>query len=425
LTSTPDRPALAVRSTPSAPPGAPRETQPRARVLRVARLCGPAVVVSVAYVDPGNFATNFSAGARYGFLLVWVIAAANLVAMFVQALSAKLGIATGESLPALCRGHLPRPLTRLLWFQGELIAICTDVAEFIGGAIGLNLLFGIPLLPGAVLTAVASTALLSLAPHGRRRFEIAMACLLTVILAGFAYQALAAGNLGGTVQGLIPHLAGEGSLVLAAGIVGATVMPHVIYLHSALTRHQGKQAGGQAAMRASRVDIALVLGVAGAVNIAMLAVAASAVHGTGTAGSLPAIHSRLGTALGHTAAATFAFGLVASGLASSSVGTYAGQVIMDGFLRRRVPLLARRLVSVIPALGILAAGANPTSALILSQVVLSAGLPFALVPLTFLTSKRKLMGDLVNRWYTTTAAIVITVAVIVINTAILVSATAH
>jgi manganese transport protein len=394
----------------------------RPRLAGVAGLCGPALVISVAYVDPGNFATNFAGGARYGFLLLWVIAGANVLAMFVQALSAKLGIATGQSLPALCRSQLPRPVTWLLWAQGELVAVCTDVAEFIGGAVGLNLLCGVPLLAGAAITAVVSTGLLGLAPRGRRRFEAAIAGLLAVILAGFGYQVLVAGHLSGAVHGFVPRLAGQGSLVLAAGIIGATVMPHVIYLHSSLTRHQGKQAGGRTALRASRVDIAISLGAAGIVNMAMLAVAASAVHGSGGAGTLQAIHGQLGQALGRAAAVTFAVALLASGLASSCVGTYAGQVIMDGFLRRRVPLAARRLASIGPALAIIGAGADPTHALVLSQVALSAGLPFALVPLTVLTSRRTLMGDLVNKRPTTVIAVAVTAAIIAINAALLVTA---
>ena len=386
----------------------------RGRLRGLAALCGPAFIVAVAYVDPGNFATNMSGGAGYGDMLLWLVAGANLVAMFVQALSAKLGIATGQSLPALCRACLPRPLTRLLWVQGEIIAIATDLAEFLGGAIALNLLFGIPLLPAAGITAVVSSGLLALAPSGRRRFEMVITGLLGVICGGFLYQAVLAGHIGSAAHGFVPHLAGGGSTLIAAGIVGATVMPHVIYLHSALTENHARRAGRRTALRTSRIDIAVALGGAGLINIAMMLVAAATLHGRSVA-SLAAVHDDLGSALGRGAAAAFALALLASGLASSSVGTYAGQVIMEGFLRRRVPLIARRLVTAAPAVALLASGVDPVRALILSQVTLSIGLPFALVPLTVLTSRRAVMGDLVNRKATTTAAIATTGLIIVLN----------
>jgi manganese transport protein len=372
----------------------------------------------VAYVDPGNFATNMSGGASYGYMLLWVIAAANLIAMFVQALAAKLGIATGRSLAALCREHLPRPLTWLLWAQGEIIAIATDLAEFLGGAIALNLLFGLPLLPAAGVTAVVSAGLLALAPHGRRRFEAVITGLLAVICAGFLYQAVLSPHLSRAVGGFVPHLAGRGSLVLAAGIVGATVMPHVIHLHSALTRDQGADRGGGAgraeAVRASRADIAVALGVAGVVNLAMLVVAAAVLHGR-DASTLTAIQADLGGLLGRGAAVAFALALLASGLASSSVGTYAGQVIMEGFLRRRIPLTVRRLVTMVPAFALIAAGADPVRLLIVSQVALSVGLPSVLIPLVVLTSRRAIMGALVNRRVTIAAATAVTAAVIGLN----------
>jgi manganese transport protein len=404
-------PAIGVAARPGA------RTHGRAR--RIAALCGPAFVVSVAYVDPGNFATNMSGGASYGFTLLWVIAAANLVAMFVQALAAKLGIATGQSLAALCRRHLPRPLTWLLWAQAEMIAIATDLAEFLGGAIALNLLFGVPLLAAACVTAVVSAVLLALAPRGRRRFETVITGLLAVICAGFVYQAVLSPHLSQATVGFVPHLAGRGSLVIAAGIVGATVMPHVIHLHSALTADQGPDHAGGAGraetmrlrVRASRVDIGVALGVAGVVNMAMLVVAAAVLRGR-DASTLPAIQSDLGSLLGRGAAAAFALALLASGLASSSVGTYAGQVIMEGFLRRRVPLVVRRLVTMAPAFALIAAGADPVRLLIVSQVALSVGLPSVLIPLVVLTGRRAIMGALVNRKVTTVVAVVVTAAVI-------------
>ncbi|MEV4326041.1 Nramp family divalent metal transporter [Microbispora rosea] len=418
-------PAPAVRAEGRAAPG---------RLARLAGLCGPAFVVSVAYIDPGNFATNMAGGAQYGTMLLWVIALANVLAMFVQALSAKLGIATGRNLPELCRDHLPRRVSLPLWVQAELVAAATDLAEFIGGAIALNLLFGVPLLPAAAITAVVSSLLLMLAPRGRRRFEATVAAMLGVVLAGFAYQVLLSGSLSGVAGGFVPRLAGTDSLLLATGIVGATVMPHVVYLHSALTQHQGAPGGppdemgrGQVrsedvrredvrreAVRASRMDIAVALGAAGLVNMAMLTVAA-VTFGGGDPGSLQAIHAGLGQVLGPGSAVAFALALLASGLASSSVGTYAGQVIMAGFLRRRVPLLARRLVTIIPAMAVLAAGVDPTRALVLSQVALSFGIPFALVPLVAFTGSRKLMGDLVNRRLTTVAGVAVAAVISALN----------
>jgi manganese transport protein len=399
----------------TSPPIAPERAavgavSPARRLRRVAAMCGPAFVVSVAYVDPGNFATNMAGGARYGYLLLWVIVLANVLAMFVQALSAKLGIATGRTLPELCRDSLPRPLTWGLWVQAELVAVATDLAEFVGGAIALNLLFGLPLLPAAAVVAVVSCALLALAPRGRHRFEVVIGGMLAVVLAGFVYQAVRAGSFAGAVTGLVPRLAGEDSLLLATGIVGATVMPHVIYLHSALT----KGYRGRAALRSSRVDIVVALGVAGLVNITMLTVGAAAFHGHDP-GGLPAIHAGLGAVLGGGAAFAFAIALLASGLASSSVGTYAGQIVMAGFLRRRIPVLIRRVLTMIPAFAVLALGVDPTQALILSQVALSFGIPFALVPLIVLTSRRTLMGELVNRQTTIVAAAVVTALITGLN----------
>ncbi|MGI5159705.1 Nramp family divalent metal transporter [Microbispora sp. CA-102843] len=399
-------------------------TAPAGRLARLAGLCGPAFVVSVAYIDPGNFATNMAGGAQYGTMLLWVIAVANAPAMFVQALSAKLGIATGRNLPELCRDHLPRRVSLPLWVQAELVAAATDLAEFIGGAIALNLLLGVPLLPAAAITAVVSSLLLMLAPRGRRRFEATVAAMLAVVLTGFAYQVLLSGSLAGVAGGFVPRLAGTDSLLLATGIMGATVMPHVVYLHSALTQHQGAHGGPREdvrredarreAVRASRMDIAVALGTAGLVNMAMLTVAA-ATFGGGDPGSLQAVHAGLGQVLGPGAAVAFALALLASGLASSSVGTYAGQVITAGFLRRRVPLLARRLITILPAMAVLAVGVNPTRALVLSQVALSFGIPFALVPLVAFTSSRKLMGDLVNRRLTTVAGVVVATVISALN----------
>ncbi|MEW2190013.1 Nramp family divalent metal transporter [Streptomyces microflavus] len=374
---------------------------------RKAAFFGPAFIVSMAYVDPGNFATNTAAGASYGYLLLWVIVVANVVAMFVQYLSAKLGMATGRSLPELCRETCGRPLTLFLWGQAEIVAIATDLAELIGGAVALNLLFGIPLIPGALITAAVSILLLTLAPQGRHRFEMVLAGMLLIILGGFLYQAVAAGPSHEAAAGLVPGFAGTESLLLATGIVGATVMPHVIYLHSALARSTDHDPARQGrALRRTRREIVIALSFAGLANMTMLVVAAAVFHRDGHTGTdtLYEAYQGLGSLLGPTAAMAFAVALLAAGLASSSVGTYAGQIIMEGFLRRRIPLVLRRAATLLPATVILLAGMEPTRALILSQAALSFCIPFALVPLIIFTSSRKFMGPLVNRRRTTVTA---------------------
>lgn len=384
-------------------------------------LLGPAFVAAVAYVDPGNFATNSTAGARYGYLLVWVVVAANLAAMLVQTLTAKLGLATGRSLPELCREHLPRPLNRVMWAQAELVAMATDLAEVIGGAVALYLLFGVPLLPGGLIVGAASFAILALRARGFRTFEIAIAVLLGVIVLAFAVNLVTAQpDVSDAAAGLLPRMQGTDSMLLAAGILGATVMPHVIYVHSALTPNR-LPAEGEAQRRVIakglRVDVLIALGVAGAVNLAMLLVAASSFHGTSIPGTdtLEGVHAGLATTLGTAAAVGFAVALLLSGLASTSVGTYAGEIIMQGFLRRRIPLLIRRMITLLPALAVLAIGVDPTRALVLSQVVLSFGIPFALVPVVMFTRRRDLMGSLVNRRATTAAAVAITAFVVALN----------
>lgn len=375
----------------------------KARVVATGMTMGPAFVVAVAYVDPGNFATNMSGGAAHGYLLLWVIMCANVLAMFIQYLSAKLGVVTGRNLPQLCREHFPRPVTGLLWVQAEVVAMATDLAEFVGGALALNLLFGVPLLPAALIVAVVSSAILALEPLRRRRFEAVIATLLAVVLCGFLYQTLRLGPLTGAASGLVPRFDGVDSILLATGILGATVMPHVIYLHSALMqRHHRPDVGGQrTALRASRIDIGVALGLAALVNLSMLVVAAKVFHGSSVGDSLTDMHDGLGSRLGPGVAVAFAVALLASGLAASSVGTLSGQVVMEGFLRRRIPLWLRRTITMLPALAVLAAGMDPTQALVLSQVVLSFGIPMALLPLLLLGARRDIMGSLVNRPLTT------------------------
>ena len=395
------------------------------RIRGVLAMLGPAFVASVAYVDPGNFATNIQGGAQYGYLLLWVVLAANLMAMVVQYLSAKLGIVTGRALPELVRDRLPRPATWGMWVQGEVVAMATDVAEFIGAALGLNLLFGVPMLPAGLITGLITFAVLGLQARGRRRFELAIVALLGLVTAGFLYETLRLGpSVPGSLHGLVPGLDGAGSLYLAVAILGATVMPHVIYLHSALTKDRTPSRDDRdrrRLLRFQQLDVLTALSLAGLVNMAMLAVAARALHTPALAGldTIGQAHAELGRLAGGGAALVFAVALLASGVSSSSVGTYAGEVIMAGFVRLRVPLLARRAITMLPALAILAAGANPTSALVLSQVVLSFGIPFALVPLVILTSRRDVMGCHVNQRRTTITGGMCVAVIIALNVLLL------
>jgi len=402
-------------------PSALQELRSRGRVRGTLPLLGPAFVAAVAYIDPGNFATNIQGGARYGYLLLWVVIASNLMAMLIQMLSAKIGIATGKNLPEVCREMFPRHVTVGLWVQAELIAMATDMAEFVGAAIALNLLFGVPLFVAGLMTGVVAFAILALQQRGHRRFEVVIAGLFGVVLLGFLYQAFEVGpDASQAVKGVVPHFAGTDSVLLAVGILGATVMPHVIYLHSALT--QGRIAvrddeERKRVMRFQRLDVGIAMTVAGVVNIAMLMVAAALFHTTGHTGvdSIEGAYHGFQNLVGNGTAIAFGLALLASGFASSSVGTYAGQVVMQGFINRRIPLLARRLVTMAPALVVLGAGLDPTRSLVISQVVLSFGIPFALIPLVIFTSKKKLMGALVNRPLTTFAASVVASVIVLLN----------
>jgi manganese transport protein len=378
----------------------------KGRLRATLAMLGPAFVAAIAYVDPGNFATNIQGGAKYGYLLLWVVLAANLIAMLIQYLSAKLGIVTERNLAENVRERYPRPLTWAMWAQAEVMAMATDIAEFLGAAIGLNLLFGVPLLPAGLMTGVIAFGILELQSRGFRRFELAITALLGIIFAGFVYETLRIGpSAHDSLHGLVPNLDGTGSLYLAVGIIGATVMPHVIYLHSALTngrvpvRDENER---RRVLRFQRLDVVLALGFAGIVNMAMLAVAAKLFHTPALSGldSIQGAHAQFGHLIGGGAALAFAVALLASGASSSSVGTYAGQVVMAGFINVKIPVFARRAVTMLPALVILAIGVNPTSALVLSQVVLSFGIPFAVIPLVALTSRRDVMGEHVNRGMT-------------------------
>jgi manganese transport protein len=391
-------------------PSALEQLLAKGRMRATLTMLGPAFVASIAYVDPGNFATNVQGGARYGYLLLWVVLVANLMAMLIQYLSAKLGIVSDQNLPEAIRAHYPRALSWGMWVQAEVMAMSTDIAEFLGAALGLNLLFGVPLLPAGLITGVIAFAILELQTRGFRRFELAISALLGIIFAGFLYETLRIGpSVHDSLRGLIPGLHGTSSLYLAVGIIGATVMPHVIYLHSALTngrmpvRDDGERSR---VLRFERLDVIIALGFAGLVNLAMLAVAAKLFHTPALSGlsTITEAHAQFGHLVGGGAALAFAVALLASGASSSSVGTYAGQVVMAGFINVRIPVFARRAVTMIPALVVLAVGLNPTSALVLSQVVLSFGIPLAVIPLVMLTCRRDVMGIHVNRLPTTIAA---------------------
>jgi manganese transport protein len=383
---------------------------------------GPAFVASVAYVDPGNFATNMAGGAKFGYLLLWVILMANLMGMVIQSLSAKLGIATGMNLPEVCRERFPRTVTFLLWIQAEVIAMATDLAEFIGAAIGLNILFGIPLFPAALVTSAAAFAILALQARGFRRLEAVIAVFIGVIVVAVAAQVfLADPDPRDVAQGFIPGFEGSESVLLAVGILGATVMPHVIYLHSALTQHRVVGESDEEKRRIFRfelVDVVIAMGIAGIVNMSMLIIAAAVFHEQGlteVGDDLVQVADQLEAQLGGHANLLFGVALLASGLSSSSVGTLAGQVVMQGFIRRRIPLFLRRAITMAPALIIIAAGVDASRALVLSQVALSFGIPFALIPLLWFCRDRELMGVLVNRRATTILTAAIATVIVCLN----------
>jgi manganese transport protein len=405
-----DGATVALPDAGAARPSALEQLLARGRLRATLAMLGPAFVASVAYVDPGNFATNLQGGARYGYGLLWVVLLANLMAMLVQYLSAKLGIVTERNLPEVVRERYPRALTRGMWVQAEIMAMATDVAEFLGAALGLNLLFDVPLLPAGLIAGAITFAILELQRRGFRRFELAITALLAIIFAGFLYETLHIGpSAHASLRGLLPGLGGSGAAYLAVGIIGATVMPHVIYLHSALTSGRvpvRNDRERRKVLRFERIDVIVALGFAGIVNMAMLAVAAKLFHTPGLSdlNTLGAAHSAFATKVGGGAAIAFAVALLASGASSSSVGTYAGQIVMGGFINVRIPLALRRAVTMAPALVILAVGVNPTSALVLSQVVLSFGIPLALIPLVLLTSRRDVMGAHANGTLTSVLA---------------------
>jgi manganese transport protein len=383
---------------------------------------GPAFIAAVAYVDPGNFATNIAAGSEFGYMLLWVILASNLMAMLIQAMSAKLGIATGKNLAEVSRDRFSRPVRIGMWAQAEFIAMATDLAEFIGAALALNLLFDIPLLSAAVITGVISFGILELQRRGFRHLEAAIAGMVGLIVAGFAFQVfLAEPDATDLLHGLLtPQFAGTDSVLLAVGILGATVMPHVIYLHSALTQQRvvGNDAAERRAIyRFELVDVVIAMTIAGVINMSMLVMAAAAFHSRGMTGvgDIDQAFVALGEVLGNHADIVFGIALLASGISSSSVGTLAGQVVMQGYLRMHIPLFLRRAVTMAPAFIVIALGVNPSWALVISQVVLSFGIPFALIPLLMFCRDRELMGELVNHRITTLLATLVIAIIIALN----------
>jgi manganese transport protein len=387
-------------------------------------LLGPAFVAAIAYVDPGNVAANVSAGAQFGFLLVWVILLANVMAGLVQYLSAKLGLVTGKSLPEAVGERMRRPTRLAYWAQAELVAMATDIAEVVGGALALRLLFDLPLVIGALITGFVSMILLLVQDRrGQRVFEHVITALLLIIAIGFLTSLFVnPPPPGNVIAGLLPRFHGSESVLLASAMLGATVMPHAVYLHSGLARDRhGHAEGRRRAMllRVTRWDVSLAMLVAGAVNLAMLLVAAANLQGRHDTDTIEGAHSAVGEALGPTIALLFAVGLLASGLASTSVGAYAGAMIMDGLLRKRIPIVLRRMITLIPALVIVAIGIDPTRALVLSQVVLSFGIPFALIPLVRLTSDGSLMGTDTNHRVTTALGWVVAALISLLNVGLL------
>jgi len=397
-------------------------TGPKRGLSRLLPFLGPAFIASIAYVDPGNFATNIQGGAQFGYLLLWVVVASNLMAMLIQTLSAKLGIATGHNLAELCRMQYPRSVVWVMWVLMELVAMATDLAEFLGAALGFNLLLGIPLGIAGILTAIITFLILMLQHRGFRPLEVIISAMLGVIAVCYIVETILDRPDWGQVayHAVVPGFAGAESVLLATGILGATVMPHVIFLHSSLT--QGRIVVKDPVQRRRLfhfeiADVTIAMGVAGFVNAAMLIMAAATFHQAGLVhiASIEEAHRTLEPLLGSAARWIFAVSLLAAGLSSTTVGTMAGQVVMQGFLERHIPIWVRRLVTIGPSLAVIFAGLDPTRTLVISQVVLSFGLPFAVIPLVQFSRRPDLMGDLVNRRITTAAAVAVAALIILLN----------
>jgi len=383
---------------------------------------GPAFIACVAYIDPGNFATNIQAGSQFGYRLIWVVVASNLMALLVQALSAKLGIATGVNLAEHCRNEFPRPVVWGMWVLMEIVAMATDLAEFLGAAIGFNLLFGMPLWVAAIATAIATLLILALEARGFRPFEAVISVLVGVIAVAYLFETILSPPDWKQVMihSVLPSFGGKDGVLLAVGILGATVMPHVIFLHSALTQNRivvRDPARLKRLFHFEIIDVAIAMGLAGMVNAAMLIMAASTFNkgGLTQVATIEEAYHTLEPLLGSSASWVFAISLLASGLSSASVGTMAGQVIMQGFIRRQIPIWIRRLITMLPSVVVIAIGLDPTRTLVLSQVVLSFGLPFALIPLVMFTRRRDLMKSLVNHWSTTALGSLVATLIVILN----------
>lgn len=391
-------------------------------LARLLPFLGPAFVASVAYIDPGNFATNIQGGAQFGYILLWVVVASNLMAMLIQAQSAKLGIATGQNLAELCRAHFSPPIVRAMWVLMEIVAMATDLAEFLGAALGFNLLLGIPLWIAGILTAIATFIILGLERYGFRPLEAVITALVGVVSASYLIETVLDRPDWGLVlyHSVVPKFSGAESVLLATGILGATVMPHVIFLHSALTQERIVTRQPDQMRRLFRfeiIDVVLAMGLAGLINAAMLMMAAATFHrhGLTNVGTIEEAYRTLEPLLGSAASWVFAISLLASGLSSSSVGTMSGQVVMQGFLHQHIPVWIRRLATMVPSLTVIMIGLDPTRTLVISQVVLSFGLPFAIIPLILFTRRADLMGVLVNKHVTTIVISVIAGLIILLN----------
>jgi len=382
---------------------------------------GPAVIASIAYMDPGNFATNIQAGAKYGYTLLWVVLAANLIAMLFQALSAKLGIVTGRNLAEMCREHFPRPVVWAMWVVSEIAAMATDLAEFLGGAIGLSLLFHMPLFAGMVVTAIITYGVLMFEGFGFRPIELIIGSMVSIIALCYMVELFIAPIdwAAAAVHTVLPQIPDAEALLLSVGIIGATVMPHAVYLHSGLTQARmpvQNENERRKVLRFSNQEVVIALAVAGLVNMAMVMMASSAFHAGHTdVAEIETAYHTLTPLLGIGAAGVFLLSLIASGISSSTVGTMAGQMIMQGFIRRKIPVLVRRLVTMLPAFVVVALGTNATSSLVISQVVLSIALPLPMISLLIFTSRRDIMGQFVNSRLTLFAALAGTAAVLLLN----------
>jgi manganese transport protein len=394
----------------------------RRGLARLLPFLGPAFVASVAYIDPGNYATNIQGGAQFGYVLLWVVVASNLMAMLIQALSAKLGIATGMNLAEHCRTHYSPPIVRGMWVIMEIVAMATDLAEFVGAAVGFNLLFGIPLWIAGLLTAITTFLILGLERYGFRPLEAVITALVGVISVSYLIETILDRPDWGLVlfHAVVPQFRGSESVLLATGILGATVMPHVIFLHSSLTQgrivaHDETQM--RRLFRYEVLDVVIAMGLAGLINAAMLIMAAATFFNRGLThiGTIEEAHRTLQPLLGSAASWVFAISLLASGLSSSSVGTMSGQVVMQGFLHRHIPVWVRRLVTIVPSLTVILLGLDPTNTLVISQVILSFGLPFAVIPLVMFTRRPDVMGVLVNRRGTTALASLVAALIVILN----------